>query len=144
MPLKTLIRADDYDVDRPIYTFTIVNPATLEATPLASCTVQSTWRVAPVAPGTDATNAAAPITASITFDAFGAVTESDGLALPTGGTASDGVLALVADRTVTAALPLAAVLMGDVQVTDANGKRRTVKIVETIAAEDGYTDDPAE
>ena len=141
MVTKRLFRGDDYSVTGEIFTFSILK-ADMTPLPLAGCTVQSTWREEPVAPNTDPDNEAAAISARISFDSSGAVQSSDGLALPPGKDATEGELMLVANRAVTAAMPVDTTLHGDVQVTDASGKRRTVLVVETITAEDAYTDDP--
>lgn len=138
---RVLVRSDDYVIRRQVLRFAVVDDA-MQPMPLAGCKVQSTWRTAPGAPGTDPTNASAIIAASITFDAEGAVTASDKLALPSGGTADAGVLYLVLDRDQTAILPLGTTLKGDVQVTDANDERLTVFVQETITTIDGFTDDP--
>lgn len=135
---RMVIRGDDYVIRRYLLRFALVDDM-LAPMDLTGCTVRSTWRPAPVSPEDDPNDAAADLAASITFDGSGAVTESDGLALPNGGSAVAGVLELIADRSVTAALPVGTALKGDVQVTDSNGEVLTVLVQETITAQDAYT-----
>ena len=135
---RTVIRGDDYFDTRPIYTVTVVDDA-LAPFDFTGCIVRSTWRVETVSPGSDPLDTTAALAAHIIFDELGDVTDSDGLELPTGGTASDGILLLVADRTKTSVMPLADAIKGDVQITDALDRVQTVMLVATLSTIDGYT-----
>lgn len=140
---RQVYRGDDYWLDRRLMTFGVVD-AELNPMDLTGCEVYSTWREAVIAPGDDPGNTTAPLAASITFDASGAVTASANLKLPDGGSASAGVLVLTATPETTAAFPVGTTLKGDVSVKDSAGHGpHTVKIVETITAEDTYTDETA-
>jgi hypothetical protein len=135
---RQITRGDDYWEGRFLYTIEVVDDA-LAPYAFTSCTIYSTWREEPVAPGLDGTDATAPLAASITFDGAGEVTDNHNLILPTGASADDGILILIADRSTTTNMPLADELHGDLQITNAQGMVETVYLIATLMTRDGYT-----
>lgn len=139
---RTILRGDDYPGadETYVFAFSLVD-RDLEAYPLASTTVRSTWRTGTIPPGADEGDTLAPIAASISFDGAGEVTASSKLMLPDGMTAADGELWLVLTREETAALAQPTTLRGDVQILTSDDKVHTVILVQTITTVDGYTSD---
>ncbi len=143
---RVVIRGDDYLARRNVFGFGLID---VEASNVAGSqtllnmaghTIRSTFREGPVAPGSDPTDATAPLTAEIAFAANGAVSGTPlNMALPEGMTAADGRLDIRLDKTITAGLPLGTVLKFDIQVTNPDGEDDTVMLLETLSAEDGYT-----
>lgn len=138
MPLRTLVRGDDYIIRRQIFVLELADD-TLAPFNMAGCTIRVTFKPSAVPPADDPVDATAPFKGNITFDLGGVVTASSNLKLPTGGSASDGVLWVTANRTTTLALPLGGPLGSDVEIVDANGEYLTIFSSWTTETVDGYT-----
>lgn len=142
---REIYRGDDYLDDRPVLVYELVSPEidpiTEEPYPmdLRGCTVWTTFKIAPTDIELDPNDMDAPIKAKIEFNATGQPVVEERFSLPPDGTAEEGILYLVLDRTETAPLVTDEVLRCDVQVMDINGRVKTLPMLATVKAIDGYT-----
>lgn len=146
MANRLIFKGDSYAIRRPFYiiplTEVITNPdGTLTPRPfdLSGCTVRTTFKAAATPPDTDPADANAPIKADIAIAMDGTVTSSNGLVIPAGLTAADGILHHRLTKEQTGGLTVGEKWVSDVQVTDALGEDFTKTFEETVEVILGIT-----
>lgn len=140
MPDKTLVRGDDYDINRPVFRHTLVlrngNPMNLTNTK-----TYTTFKTVKTDPATDPDDTTptgnAVIKGELVVDASGVATTEDKLFLV--GDAVAGIIDLRLTAAETLALPLGGGWSSDVVVIDENGKITTFIQPDKLFTEDGYT-----
>lgn len=133
---RTLIAGDSYQTRRAVFRYALLDDAGT-AFDLTGCTVRSTWKPSAVSITDDPTDTTAAIKATMIVDGAGTPTTQTKLYLV--GAATVGTVELRLSAAETAALPVGATWIGDVEVTDNNGEVLTVKLVGKISTEDGIT-----
>lgn len=136
MPDLQIYRGDAYALRRPLFTHFLTNQ---DGSPfnLTSCTVRTTFKIAPTDPNDDTTDETAVIKGTLVVDGTGTATLQDKLNLLGAATAGTVVLRLTAEETL--ALPIGEQWMSDVELIDANGEAFTFVFTDKISAIDAYT-----
>lgn len=133
---RTLIRGDSYEANDPAYHYVLTDTETEGPLNLTACTVRTTFKRYA---DTDADDSTAAIIGTIVFDGNGDATSAIRLVLPAGKSAADGELDLHLTSADTSALPLGVSWINDMEITDADGRKKTVLFTEKTRARDGLT-----